>query len=71
MLLTILYVHRAISLMQEIVASGPDAQSALLAKGALESLFNANISAKYWVAGTLEMTNHIVNMEFHDGGPVS
>jgi hypothetical protein len=37
----------------------------------MERLFAANLPAKYWVTGSLDMTDSIVNTEFYDAGPVS
>ena len=42
-----------------------------LAQSTVQSLLNANLPAKYWMTGALDMTDSIVNTEFYDAGPVS
>ena len=56
--------------MGQVVASD-DHQCSGVAKCALNRLFAANLPAKYWVTGSLDMTDSIANMEFYDAGPVS
>lgn len=63
-------ISSAIQLVELVVASG-DHQSVTVAKCALERLFGANLPAKYWVTGSLDMTDSTVNTEFYDAGPVS
>lgn len=60
----------AIELVDEVAASD-DHQCSTVAKCALERLFGANLPAKYWVTGSLDMTDSTVNTEFYDAGPVS
>ena len=65
----LLLMCRAIELVERIATSEHD-QSAMLAKSALRTLLDANLPAKYWVTGSLDMTDSIVNIEFYDAGPV-
>lgn len=59
-----------IQLMRQVAASG-DYHCTIMAECALERLFAANLPAKYWVTGSLDMTDSTVNIEFYDAGPVS
>ena len=59
-----------IQLMRQVAASG-DHHCTIMAECALERLFAANLPAKYWVTGSLDMTDSTVNTEFYDAGPVS
>ena len=43
---------------------------ASLAQAALNKLLDANLPAKYWVTGVLDLTDIIVNIDFYDVGPV-
>ena len=56
--------------MQHAAESG-DSQCTAMASSALERLFKANLPAKYWVTGSLDMTDSTVGIEFYDAGPVS
>lgn len=56
--------------MRQVAASG-DHHCTIMAECALERLFAANLPAKYWVTGSLDMTDSTVNIEFYDAGPVS
>ncbi len=62
--------YRAIELVGEIALAG-DHQSVNMAECTLDRLFGANLPAKYWVNGSLALTDSIVNTEFYDAGPVS
>lgn len=55
--------------MEAAAASG-ESQCTAMARSALERLFKANLPAKYWVTGTLDMTDSTVGTEFYDAGPV-
>lgn len=66
------FTHSAIRLMEQAAASGArESQCVVMARSALERLFKANLPAKYWVTGTLDMTDSTVGTEFFDAGPVS
>ena len=63
-------VPSAIQLVNQVAISG-DHECATIAKCALERLFGANLPAKYWTTGSLDMSDCLVNTEFYDAGPVS
>lgn len=56
--------------MGQVAAFG-NYQCTTMAENALSILFGANLSAKYWVTGALDMTDSTVGTEFYDAGPVS
>lgn len=66
----LLVTFSAIQLLEEMAASG-DSQCVAMATTALNRLFKANLAAKYWVTGILDITDSTAGIEFYDGGPVS
>lgn len=66
----ILFLCSAIELAGQVATSG-DHYCSKMAECSLERLFKSNLPAKYWVTGSLDMTDSTVNTEFYDAGPVS
>lgn len=54
-----------------VIAQSGDHQSANMAQCARDRLFGANLPAKYWVNGSLALTDSTIGTEFYDAGPVS
>ena len=63
-------INSAIELMGQVAAASGESQCTDMAKSTLERLFRANLPAKYWVTGALDMTDSMVGTEFYDAGPV-
>ena len=53
-----------------MIGSSEDEVCAFLAQDGLSKLLDSNLPAKYWVMGSLDSTDTIVNMDFYDAGPV-
>ena len=54
----------------QLIASSEDQLCSSLAYTCQNKLLDFNLPAKYWVTHKLDYTDHIVNMEFYDAGPV-